>query len=152
MRLSVEFIRLRSKVDLAYRLTGFTIINPGELGMSDLYALFAVTNAGKDASIWFDTASVEQKTEAGWQRIVPTRSSWGGITSDCLNMYWPPGYGCFYAVAWPPGIPTNAPWRLKVKYGKAPSPLATKIADNLGLKFIAPRRQERTVSTLEVRQ
>ena len=76
----------------------------------------------------------------------------GQSPSTASLRYWPPGFGCFYAVPWPPGIPTNASWRLRVRYGPAPSPLAQKLADKLDLIFLTRRKGEHTVLTSEVRQ
>ena len=61
-----------------------------------LCTLFFVRNISTKQFIWFETASVEQKTETGWKQFVPSGDSWTGVG----GRLWPPGYGCLVAVAW----------------------------------------------------
>ena len=159
-RLAVVFVGVESDaVSRPPRAT--TVLN----GVTGLCAIFAVTNAGKDASIWFDTCAVEERVGAEWRRIgLPPYSSrvtevlrvggkpWFGIASDEVNNVYPPGAGWYYVVAWPPDVPTNASWRLILRYGRAPSPLARKLDDALGLSLFSKRRRGQTITTAEVRQ
>jgi hypothetical protein len=140
---------------------GRTVLNGG----TGLCAIFAITNIGKDASIWFDTCAVEQKVGAEWRRFavhpyasrVVEQIRAGGkpqfwIASDEVNNVYPPGTGWFYVVPWPPDVPTNTSWRLQLRYGRAPSPVARKLDDTLGLSFFAKRKKGQTITTAEVRQ
>ena len=138
-----------------------TVLN----GITGLSAIFAVTNLSPDASIWFDTCAVEQKVEGGWRRIpvAPYGSRvtdqvrvggnpWFGIASEEVNDAYPPETCWHYVVAWPPDVPTNASWRLQLRYGPQPSPKATKLDDALGLVLFAKRGRGQTILTPEVRQ
>jgi hypothetical protein len=97
-------------------------------GATGLCAMFSVRDVSSNRWIWFKTASIEQKTPTGWQTFLPNRASWSGINGG----YWSPGYGCLYAVGWPPGLPTNATWRLRVSYGPEPSRLGMIVNRKLG--------------------
>ncbi len=85
-------------------------------GSSGACALFLVTNLTSGQYLWFKTAWVERKAKTGWERFTPTNQAWSGPEGSL----WAPGYGCFFAVGWPAGLPTNACWRLQVSYGKEP--------------------------------
>lgn len=117
-------------------------------GATGLCAIFRVVNTASNKFIWFKAASVEQKTETGWQPFVPNSGSWSGVEGSV----WQPGYGCLYAVAWPPGLSTNASWRFRVPYGREPSALATIINQKLGREIFKSGRQESTVTSSEVKQ
>src|SRR5688500_850066 len=71
-------------------------------GATGLCALFWVTNTSPNI-INFKTDSVEIKTGNGWEPFLPTGALWRGVEGSL----WFPNYGCFYAVGWPPGLPTN---------------------------------------------
>lgn len=159
-RLAVGFVGVEDD-PVSRPARGPTVLN----GVTGLCAIFAVTNVGKDASIWFDTCAVEQRVGAKWRRIAvppyatrvdePMRSGgkpWFGITSDGVNNVYPPGTSWYYAVAWPPDVPTNASWRLQLRYGRSPSWLAKKIDATLGLEVFTKRRTGQTISTSEVKR
>jgi hypothetical protein len=133
---------------------GFRIQPNGGQG---LCAVFAVTNLSKDTAIWFDTAFVEQKTEAGWKRVKP--GSWSAIDSSAMDSFgkgvWPASFGCYYTLTWPPGIPTNGVWRLGMRCGRNRSAIAEKIAkatEALNLSFLSRRKAEQILLTPEVKQ
>ena len=86
-------------------------------GATGLCAIFWVTNISTKQFMWFKTVSIEQKTDAGWHSFVPSGGPWSGIEGSL----WQPGYGCLYAVGWPPGLTTNTTWRLQVLCGRDPS-------------------------------
>jgi hypothetical protein len=117
-------------------------------GATGLCALFWVANITSNKWIWFKTASVEQKTDTGWLQFVPTNRDWAGINGGA----WGPRYGCFYAVRWPPGLPTNASWRLQTGYGREPSHLGLVVNQKLGLEVFRSRGQESIVPSSEVKQ
>jgi hypothetical protein len=116
------------------------------LGATGLCALFGVTNIAPKEFIWFKASVVEQRTETGWQPFVPN-GAWSGVEGSV----WQPGYGCLYAVGWPPGLSTNATWRLRVAYGREPSLLGTLINQKLGWEIFKRGRQESTVISSEVK-
>ena len=138
-----------------------TVLN----GITGLCAIFAVTNSSEEASLWFDTCAVEQKTEGGWRRteVAPYElrvirkpgvggTPWNGIASDDVNHVYPPGTCWNYVVAWPPGVPTNATWRLELRYWRRASPRAMKLDDRFGVELFARRGRGQTILTPEVRQ
>jgi hypothetical protein len=145
---SLSITSLGLRMDPSTHVTGFTIAGRGATGVC---AMFAVTNIGKDA-IWFDTSTVELKTAVGWQRTTPNLTAWSGIESDGMNSLWPPGKGCLYAVGWPPDISTNAVWRLRIQYGKAPSRFAQALSDKFDLDFFTRRKAEQIISTAEIQR
>jgi hypothetical protein len=68
---------------------------------------------------------------------------------------WMPGYSCLMAVGWPPGLSTNAFWRLRVGYGRDPSDLETLINQRvaqplLGRELFRSSKEENSVSSSEV--
>lgn len=97
-------------------------------GAAGLCAMFWVGNFPSNQFTRFNTVSVEQKTETGWQTFSPSGNAWSGVAGNL----WRSGYDCFYAVGWPPGLPTNAVWRLQVRYGKEPSGLGVRLKQILG--------------------
>jgi hypothetical protein len=116
-------------------------------GASGTCALFLVTNTTSRHFLWFNTASVERKTETGWEHFTPADVSWSGPQGSL----WSPGYGCFLAVGWPPGLPTNACWRLQVSYGREPSRLGILINQKSGRELFHSGKVEATVPSSEVR-
>ena len=149
--LSVTHLGLR--MDPLTHVTGFTINGRGATG---LCAMFAVTNVSKDSAIWFETVAIQQKTDNGWQRTPtdpyrtppnPNKPAWSGIDADGL---WSPGYGCLFAVGWPPNLPTNAVWRIEIKCGRGPSKLAQFLSDKFDLDFLTKRSPEQIILTPEV--
>lgn len=157
-RLSVTLVGVASNPRPA--ATGLTVLG----GIQGLCAMFAVTNIGKDGSIWFDTCAVEQRVGSGWQRtaVEPYAKRaysetggpkpWQGMASDHLGTDFSPGMGWYIAVQWPHQVPTNAPWRLQLQCGLAPSPKAKKWDNKLGVTFFTKRRNGQTIYTPEVRQ
>ena len=117
-------------------------------GATGLCALFWVTNVSADHYIWFKTASIEQKTRTGWQPFVPSSGSWNGIE----GRLWMPGYGCFIAAGWPPGLATNATWRLRVRYGRDPSTLGIIVNQKTGREIFTSGKEEATIASSEVNQ
>ena len=103
-------------------------------GATGRCAMFMVSNISSNRYIWFNTASVEQKTETGWQQFIPSSGSWFGLEGG----EWSPGYGCLVAVGWPPGLATNASWRLQVRYGREPSSLGIKLNKMIGRQLFPP--------------
>ena len=73
-----------------------------------------------------------------------------GMANDEVNSVYAPATGWFYLVGWPPDVPTNATWRLEVRYGRAPSRAAEKLDDALGLHVFARRGKGQTIWTPEV--
>ncbi len=138
-----------------------TVLN----GITGLSAIFAITNDSQDASVCFDTCAIEQKSQGEWQRTeVPPYDSrvtqkrrvggtpWVGIASEDVNHVYPPGTCWNYVVEWPPGVPTNATWRLQLRYWRRASPTAMKLDDKLGIDLFPRRGRAQTISTPEVRQ
>ena len=117
-------------------------------GATGLCAMFSVRNVSPNRGIWFETASIEQKTAMGWQTFLPNGTSWSGVNGG----RWSPGYGCFFAVGWPPGLPTNATWRLRVSYGREPSTFGMVVNKKTGLEIFRRGREEAEVSSEEVSQ
>jgi hypothetical protein len=113
-------------------------------GATGLCALFWVTNTSPNI-INFKTDSVEIKTDNGWQPFLPTGAPWGGVEGSL----WFSNYGCIYAVGWPPGLRTNATWRLQVRHAREPSLLGILINQKLGRNLFRPG-QEFTSPTAEV--
>lgn len=135
-------------------------------GSRGLCAIFGVTNTSAHDSIWFNTWALDQKVGGEWrQQVLPPYASRSRgakacylIDSDDVNNVYPPGRGWYYVVPWPPDIPTNAAWRLELRYGRAPSPLiktmdrAFAFTRILGFTVFDKRRAEATLLTPEVRQ
>jgi hypothetical protein len=115
-------------------------------GATGMCALFWVTNFTANEWVWFKTVSVEQKTASGWQRFSPSSSLWMGIEGSL----WGPGYGCLVAVGWPPGLSTNAVWRLELSYGRDTSSSATDINQNTDRSIFKSGSQESTFTSSEV--
>src|SRR5260370_40422704 len=115
-------------------------------GATGLCAMFSVRDVSSNRWIWFKTASVEQKTPTGWQTFLPNGTSWSGVEGG----YRSPGYGCLYAVGWPPGLPTDATWRWRVTYGRQPSSLGMGVNRKLGGEIF--HREEAVISSEEVSQ
>jgi|SRR5581483_5032841 len=115
-------------------------------GATGLCAMFLVRDVSSNRWIWFKTASIEHKTPTGWQTFLPKGTSWSGINGG----YWSPGYGCIFAVGWPPGLPTNATWRLRVSYGPEPSTLGMVLNRKLGREIFHSGPEEAVISSEEV--
>jgi hypothetical protein len=113
-----------------------------------LCALFFVTNNSTTQAIWFDTVSIEQKTAAGWKPFVPS-GSW----TEVGTIQWEPRYGCLLAVAWPPGLATNATWRLQMSYGQNTSTFGP-LEDGMNIQQFYPGKKvsEGTIPSSEVHQ
>jgi hypothetical protein len=120
-------------------------------GATGLCALFLVTNTTRNECLWFNTAFAEQNAGGEWKQVLPGTNAWSGVGGGL----WTPGYGCFMAVGWPPGLSTNASWRLQVNYGRDPSMLRTLINQKfgqpvLGRELFHSRKQESKVGSSEV--
>ncbi len=113
-------------------------------GATGLCALFWVTNTAPRMTS-FKTASVEIKTNRGWEPFVPAGAPWRGVEGSL----WHQNYGCFYAVGWPPGLPTNAVWRLQVRHAAEPPLLGIIINQKLGRDLFRPGK-EFTTTTSEI--
>ena len=81
-------------------------------GATNLCALFWFTNTDVE-SVWFETECAEQKAAGKWVRCAQPSANWSGVEGSS----WAKSSGCMYAVGWPPGLSTNATWRLRVRYG-----------------------------------
>ena len=131
-KLSVEFIGMTNITtgQASLQVTWTTNTTTGQtlpivvsgIGATGRCALFWVTNITAHYT-WFQTTSVEQKAETGWQECIPSRDSWCGVGGSG----WPPRFGRVQAIGWPPGLPTNASWRLQVRYGPDPPPWAISV-------------------------
>ena len=117
-------------------------------GAIGLCAMFSVRDVSSNRWIWFKTASIEQKTPTGWRTFLPNGTSWSGVEGG----YWSPGYGCLYAVGWPPGLPTNQTWRLKVGSGPELSGLRLLVNQRIGRTIFHSGGQDATISSAEVKQ
>lgn len=112
-------------------------------GAAGTCALFEVRNVTSNQFLWFKTASLERKTEKGWERVDSIEGVWSGVEGNL----WSPGYACLYAVGWPPGLPTNATWRLQVRHGKDPSLLARLINQKIGRDIFRSGKQKAVVAS-----
>ena len=108
--LSVAFVGVTNNPARQWRPTRIEVCQ----GATGLCAVFYVRNVTSNRFLWFKTVAVEQKMQTGWQSFLPSGASWSGVEGSV----WSPGYGCLYAVGWPPGLPTNATWRLQVRGGR----------------------------------
>jgi hypothetical protein len=117
-------------------------------GATGLCAMFLVQDVSSNRWLWFKTASIEQKTPTGWQTFLPNGTPWSGVEGGL----WSPGYGCLYAVGWPPGLRTNGTWRLRVSYGPEPSRWAMLMNRKLGLEIFRSGPEEAVISSEEVSQ
>ncbi len=59
-------------------------------------------------------------------------------------------YGCTYAVGWPPGLDTNAVWRLQVRCGKDRSSLQLWINSLLVRQIFRNSKEFVTLTSTEV--
>jgi hypothetical protein len=99
-------------------------------GATGVCALFWVTNSGpRNKTLWFNTVGVEQKIDGQWHPFPLAAQPWQGPEGHV----WFGGYGCLFAVGWPPGLPTNATWRLQVRCGPDPSLREMGFREMLGL-------------------
>lgn len=142
--LSVAFIALTNNPARQWTPTRIEMCQ----GATGLCGMFFVRNASSNRVLWFKTVGVEQKTSAGWQTCVTSNTPWSGVEGSV----WTPGYGCFYAVGWPPGLPTNATWRLRVAYGYDPSLMKMVLNQKIGKDIFHSGGQEAVVASTEVRQ
>jgi hypothetical protein len=114
-------------------------------------ALFLVTNVTARDLLWFNTPFAEQKLGGEWKPLVRGANAWSGVE----GRLWTPGYGCFMAVGWPPGLDTNACWRLRVSFGRDPSLLRILINQKfaqplLGRELFRSGNAENMISSSEV--
>lgn len=117
-------------------------------GATGLCAMFLVSNASPKQSFWFKTDSIEQKTAAGWQPFTPSGGVWTGVEGSV----WTPGYGCIFAVGWPPGLSTNATWRLQMGYGKDLSILQLVMNKKIGVELFRSSKNQSSFPSSEVIQ
>ncbi len=120
-------------------------------GATGMCALFLVTNTTAKQFLWFKTAFAEQNIGGEWKQLPHGSNAWSGVEGSL----WMPAYGCFMAVGWPPGLSTNASWRMRVSYGRDPSGLGILINQNfaqpvLGRDLFHAGKEEKTVSSSEV--
>jgi hypothetical protein len=116
-------------------------------GATGRCALFWVTNAEPfDHTLWFDSFEVEQNTNGQWLAFTRTNSLWSGVEGSV----WWGGYGCMYAVGWPPGLPTNATWRLRIRCGRDLSPIKLRINEKLRRKIFHPDQKHMVLWSSEV--
>ena len=111
-------------------------------GATGRCALFRVTSVSTNNYIRFNTSSVESNDGRGWAQFAPV-SSWAGVEGSV----WSPGYSCLYAVAWPPGLPTNMAWRLQLSVAREPSGLREYVNRKLGREVFGPYRRQAMVSS-----
>ena len=111
-------------------------------GATNLCALFWFTN--KEVScVSFDTECAEQKVAGKWIPFAKPSANWSGVEGGL----WTKGSGCLYAVGWPPGLATNAVWRLRVRYrNDLPSPQRS-VFDRLRSLLLFFKRSRGTFST-----
>jgi len=114
-------------------------------GAKGLCALFQVSNADPN-QIQFDTLAVDTNNGSSWARFAPV-TPWRGIEGSL----WLGGYSCLYAVAWPPGLPTNIAWRLELSVAKELTGLRADANELVGRKLFRPMGRVTTLSS-EVRQ
>src|SRR5436190_130240 len=79
-------------------------------GATNMCALFWFTNTDA-TSVWFDTECAEQKLDGKWIQCAQPNADWSGVGGGV----WLKRSGCMFAVGWPPGLSTNATWRLRVR-------------------------------------
>ena len=116
-------------------------------GATGRCALFWVTNTGNPHErVWFDAMRVEQKIDGQWHAFVPTNARWSGVEGSI----WNGGYGCHYAIGSPPGLPTNAIWRLQVRCGRDRSSLKLAINSWMGREFFRRTKEYVSFPTSEV--
>ena len=120
-KLSVEFVGMTNNPTPQRK----PILLAVTTGATGLCALFSVTNNSTTQAIWFDTVSIEQRTAAGWKPFVPS-----GRWTEVGGLQWLPSHGCLLAVAWPPGLATNATWRLQMSYGRDTSTSGPPLKQN----------------------
>ena len=144
-KLSVEFVGMTNN-PTSQRKPILLAVNTGATG---LCALFSVTNNSTTQAIWFDTVSIEQRTAAGWKPFVPS-GSW----TEVVALQWLPRHGCLLAVAWPPGLATNATWRLQMSYGQDTSTSGPLEEGNLNIREFYPceKISEGIIPSSEVHQ
>ena len=157
MNLSVQFIGMTNitAADASMQIIWITNSTAGQTlpipvsgeGATGRCALFWVTNITAH-HIWFQTTSVEQKTETGWQAFIPSHRSWSGVGGS----QWLPRSGRVQAVGWPPGLPTNASWRLRVRYGRDPSLLGMMINQKAGRVIFHSGTARTLIASSEVKQ
>jgi hypothetical protein len=100
------------------------------MGATNLCAVFWFTNASA-ASVWFKTDCAERKVDGKWVECARPGGQWNGLEGGM----WTKGSGCLYAVGWPPGGPTNATWRLRVRCGNDLSVFKIVVNQKLGAIF-----------------
>jgi hypothetical protein len=111
-------------------------------GAAGMCALFRVANVGTNRPLDFKTLSIESTNRRGWVPFVP-KTAWNGIE----GAHWEPGYGCFYAVGWPPGLPTNATWRLRLSVTREPSGVRRLVNRMLNREVFGPSGRQTMLSS-----
>ena len=122
--------------DLSFRFLGLTN-NPvpqskpyqlSVFGSSDdgTYALFRLKSLGRIRPIGFETLGVEQLTAEGWKPFSPT-GPWRGMSG---SVWFPGGGSTLVAIGWPPGLSSNATWRLALRWRRE-LPIPRKVIDQL---------------------
>ncbi len=114
-------------------------------GATNLCALFWFTNKAA-ASVWFKTECAEQRVDGKWIECARPSAQWDGVEGG----RWTKGSGCMYAVGWPPGLATNATWRLKVRYGNDLSLFKLSMNKILSLAAFRPSESFYLIPSAEV--
>jgi len=153
--LSVVFVGMTN--DPVGQMSPIRIAVP--VNATGLCALLMVTNTGTNGSFRFCTASVERATKQGWeqydltnawlhellpigQRLAVAESRAGGTAWRGIDGWeWSPRYGCLFAVAWPPGLPTNSAWRMRLRCAREPAGLRGLINRELAREVFPPGRE-----------
>lgn len=147
--LAIVLVNSSRSVPVATRLSVTYVGVTNDL-KTGLCGMFLVRNVTSNRWVWFKTLGVEQKTQEGWQTFIPSSASWSGVEGSL----WSPGYGCLYTVRWPPGLPTNAIWRLQVRVGEdlGVSGMRRLVNDRVGRKIFHSGGQDSIVPSTEVKQ
>ncbi|HTH49716.1 MAG TPA: hypothetical protein VMB21_19540 [Candidatus Limnocylindria bacterium] len=105
--LSVTFLGLTNNPVAQFK--PFRLCVPGS--PTGTCALFQLKNVGRLRSIGFETLGVEQLTREGWRPFSPT-GPWQGMNGSV----WTPGSAALFAIGWPPGLASDATWRLTLRW------------------------------------
>lgn len=117
-------------------------------GTTGFCALFRVTNPDSTRFARFNTTGLEVNNGHGWEP-----APFPGPGFGMGGGKWSPGYGCLFAVGWPPVVSTNAAWRLQLSVAHEPTPRGIRERINFLLgREIFGFNDKQTVTSPEVRQ